>query len=72
MLRQTKLLVPLLLLGLIGCATDALETGYKPKPLKDSPAMRRSYYALPFTAEARAPQLEKEQEFEARRPRPGY
>jgi hypothetical protein len=60
------------LLGVVGCTTDALETGYKPRPLRDSAAMRRSYYALPFTAEAKAPQLEREQEFEARRPRPGY
>jgi hypothetical protein len=67
-----KLMPLVALLGVVGCGTDALETGYKPRPLKDSPAMRRSYYALPFTAEAKAPQLEREQEFEARRPRPGY
>jgi hypothetical protein len=57
---------------MVGCTSDKLETGYKPRALKDSPAMRRSYYALPFTAEAKAPQMEKEQEFEARRPKPGY
>jgi hypothetical protein len=61
-----------MLLCLLGGCENTLETGYKPRPLTDSPAMRRSYYALPFTAEARAPQLERDQEVEARRPRPGY
>jgi hypothetical protein len=61
----------IMLLALAGCA-DTLETGYKPRPLRDSDTMRRSYYASPFTPAAKAPQMEKEQEFEARRPRPGY
>jgi len=68
----TLLGLTVLLCGATGCGSEALESGYKPRALKDSPAMRRSYYANPFTLEARAPQLEKEQEFEARRPRPGY
>ena len=54
-----------------GCA-NTLETGYKPKPLGASAAMRRSYYASPFSPEAKAPELERDQEMEARRPRPGY
>jgi hypothetical protein len=54
-----------------GCA-DTLETGYKPSPLKDSDTVRRGYYAPAFTPEAKAPQMEREQEFEARRPKPGY
>ncbi len=54
-----------------GCS-NTLETGYKPKPLKASSAMRRSYYASPFSPEARAPAADKDQEFEARRPKPGY
>jgi hypothetical protein len=70
-MRWSKFLAVLGVLWFAGCGTDSLETGYKPRPLKDSPAMRRSYYALPFTPDAKAPQLEKEQEFEARRPRPG-
>jgi hypothetical protein len=72
MQRWSKAVSALVLLGMVGCTSDKLETGYKPRALKDSPAMRRSYYALPFTAEAKAPQLEKEQEVEARRPKPGY
>jgi hypothetical protein len=72
MWRRAKGLTLLGLLVMAGCGTEALESGYKPRALKDSPAMRRSYYANPFTLEARAPQLEKEQEFEARRPHPGY
>ena len=71
-MRWSKLLILTGLLGAVGCTAPTLETGYKPRPLKDSPAMRRSYYALPFTMDAKAPQLEKEQEFEARRPKPGY
>ena len=57
--------------ALVGCS-NTLETGYKPRALGASPAMRRSYYASPFSAEARAPQLERDQEVEARRPKPGY
>jgi hypothetical protein len=59
--------------GLLACGCEnTLETGYKPRPLGDSDTIRRGYYASPFTPEARAPQLEREQEFEARRPKPGY
>jgi hypothetical protein len=57
--------------GLFGCSS-ALETGYKPRPLKSSDIMRRSYYAPAFTPAAKAPEMERDQEMEARRPRPGY
>jgi hypothetical protein len=57
---------------LLGCGSNTLETGYQPRPLKASSAMRRSYYASPFSPEARAPSMEKDQEIEARRPKPGY
>jgi hypothetical protein len=60
-----------LLLLSVGCSST-LETGYKPQPLGVSSTERRSYYASPFTAEARAAQAQRDQEFDARRPRPGY
>jgi hypothetical protein len=61
----------LILLALVGC-TSALETGYKPTPLGASAAVRRSYYASPFSPESQAPKMERDQEMEARRPHPGY
>lgn len=64
--------IAIMLLLVAGCGETTLETGYKPRPLTDSPAMRRSYYASPFTPDAQAPSYEREQEAEARRPRPGY
>lgn len=60
-----------LVAGAFGCS-EALETGYKPRALKDSGTVRRSYYASPFSADAKAPSMEREQEFDARRPKPGY
>jgi hypothetical protein len=57
--------------ALAGCSNE-LETGYKPRSLNSSDAARRGYYASPFTPEAKAAQLEREQELEARRPKPGY
>lgn len=57
----------------VGCTRgNKLETGYTYRPLTASPAEIRGYYAERFTPEARAAALEREQEFEARRPRPGY
>ena len=57
---------------LFGCKSE-LETGYKPRPIGSASSVeRRSYYASPFTPEARAAQQEREQELDARRPRPGY
>ena len=63
----------LLLLATVsfGCA-NTLETGYKPQSLGASAAVRRSYYAAPFTPEAQAAGQGRDQELESRRPRPGY
>jgi hypothetical protein len=61
----------LFVLTLAGC-NSALEDGYKPHKLGVSDAVRRSYYANPFTPEAKASDTDREQEIEARRPRPGY
>jgi len=55
----------------LGCE-NKLETGYVPKPLNASSTVRRGFYASPFSPEARAAQSEREQELDARRPRPGY
>jgi hypothetical protein len=57
---------------LIGCSSTELETGYRPTRLGDSPSMRRSYYASPFSAAASAPKQDREQELQSRRPTPGY
>jgi hypothetical protein len=51
---------------------QTLETGYVVRPLNASPAEIRGFYAERFTPEARAAALEREQEFERRRPTPGY
>jgi hypothetical protein len=65
------LLLPALVLSwMTGCSAN-LETGYKPNRLGATDATRRSYYASPFTPEARAAQLEREQELQQRRPHPG-
>jgi hypothetical protein len=53
-----------------GCSST-LETGYEPRRLGASDAVRRGYYATPFTPEARAASQDREQEYDARRPRPG-
>ena len=58
-------------LGLAGCSST-LEDGYKPRRLGASDAERRSYYASPFTPEAKPALADREQEIEARRPKPGY
>ncbi|HMB95928.1 MAG TPA: hypothetical protein VKK61_07815 [Tepidisphaeraceae bacterium] len=71
MFRGSMLLI-LIFLGTVAGCTEHLETGYKPQPLGASSAMRRSYYASPFSPEAQAPQMEREQEMNARRPKPGY
>ena len=72
-MRRTLLLLPALLL--LGCGSDTLETGYAYQPLGDSSTKRRSYYADPFSPEARAAQQETQQQmstgFDARRPTPG-
>jgi hypothetical protein len=56
---------------LLGCSSR-LETGYLPRKLGASNTERRGFYAMPFTREARAAEMEREAEFDARRPRPGY
>jgi hypothetical protein len=51
----------LLVAGIIvlsGCGSERLETGYVPQKLGDSDAVRRSYYAAPFTRESRVPKLD--------------
>jgi len=55
----------------IGC-NNKLETGYQPRPLNSSQTVRRGYYANPFSPEAKAAQMDQEQEMQARRPKPGY
>ncbi|MBV8782458.1 MAG: hypothetical protein JO353_13765 [Phycisphaerae bacterium] len=55
----------------VGCSNE-LETGYKPQSLGASSAVRRSYYASPFTPESHAADQERDAEFQARHPRPGY
>ena len=62
----------LILLAVTGCGSNALETGYQPRPLIDSPLLQRGYYASPFTPEAQAHQMAREEELQARRPTPGY
>ena len=59
------------ILGLAGC-NSTLEDGYKPRKLGASDAVRRSYYASPFTPEAKVAQTDSDQEIESRRPHPGY
>lgn len=53
-----------------GCS-NKLETGYEPVRINASPQQRRAYYAPPFSPEARAVP-DREEELNARRPRPGY
>jgi len=60
-----------LLVMLVGCSST-LEDGYKPTPLGASDAVRRSYYASPFTPEAKVNANDREQELDSRRPHPGY
>ena len=48
---KTWLTITMLVL-LAGCESGALETGYVPRKLTDSPGERQSYYASPFSPEA--------------------
>jgi len=41
-----------ILVALAGCDSGALETGYYPHKLSDSPADRQSYYASPYSPES--------------------
>jgi hypothetical protein len=63
--------IVLIALGAVGCSNE-LETGYKPQSLGASQAVRRSYYASPFTPEAQGASQDQEAEQAARHPRPGY
>lgn len=45
----------------LGCG-GKLETGYRYRPLGESQAQRRAYYAGPFSPEAREAQMERFQE----------
>ena len=71
MKRLMSCLTALALAALAGCGNE-LETGYKPKPLGTSAVVRRGYYASPFSPEAKAAASSRDQELEARRPKPGY
>jgi outer membrane murein-binding lipoprotein Lpp len=72
MYRARSAVVLGLLLGL-GCSSgNKLETGYEVRTLSASPTEVRGFYAERFTPEARAAAMERDQELEARRPRPGF
>ncbi len=51
-----------------GCGSATLETGYVPRRLGDSPAVRKAYYVSRFDPRAREADQERETEFRARRP----
>ena len=61
--------VSAVLAGLLGCGTEKLDTGYTPRKLGASEALRRSYYAAPFTPEAKVPDQDREPQFDRNRPR---
>jgi hypothetical protein len=69
-MRVSMLMIVVLLSG----CSSKLETGYKPRKLGASETERRGFYASPFTPEARAASTERgrEDDLDARRPRPGY
>lgn len=50
----------LLAILLAGCSSK-LETGYEPHKLGDSLAVKRGYYAEPYSPEAQAAQADKQQ-----------
>ena len=62
-MKRAPLCLLLAAVGLadLGCGSDHLETGYVFTPLGDSSSKRRSYYADPFSPEARAAQTEQQQ-----------
>jgi hypothetical protein len=72
MFRRPLIAAGVLLIALpSGACSNKLETGYVPVKLNASPQQRRAYYAAPFSPEARAVP-DREEELNARRPRPGY
>ena len=60
------------LVALSGCGSERLETGYEPRKLGDSNAVRRSYYAAPFTAESRVSKLDGGNDRMETRPQRSY
>jgi hypothetical protein len=69
--------LPLLLVFTgLGCGSNELETGYRPKPLGASDAERRAFYSPRYTrAAALAGQArDRDADFRSRRPdyRPGF
>jgi hypothetical protein len=60
------------MLMLTGCGTERLETGYVPQKLGDSDAVRRSYYAAPFTRESRVSKLDGGDDRMETRPQRSY
>ncbi len=54
--------------GMMGCGTEKLDTGYKPRKLGATDALRRSYYAAPFSPGSRVPDRDRD-DFEKNRPR---
>lgn len=67
------LILAILLSAGVGCS-DTLETGYAPRKLGVSEAVRRGYYAQPYTAEAQAANAEREPDdaFKGARPQGAY
>lgn len=60
-------LIGAIALAACGCDTR-LVTGYEPRRLGASPAVRRGYYAGDFTREAREAEQDRDLERSARRP----
>ena len=76
--RTQSLILPALLpalMGLAGCGSSRLETGYQPRPLGAGDAQRKAFYSAKYTRAAALAEQERgrEAEFRARRPdyRPG-
>jgi uncharacterized lipoprotein YmbA len=45
--------------ALAGCGSEKLDTGYMPRKLGASDALRRSYYAAPFSPESKVPERDR-------------
>jgi hypothetical protein len=70
-MRRVPVFALILAAGLsVGCGSNQLETGYAYTPLGSSPAVRRGFYADPFSPEAREAQQEQTV-IEGRRAVPG-
>ena len=53
--------------ALAGCRGSALETGYSYRPLSDTAAERRAYYAAPYSPESKVAPQDRSDEFRSRR-----